>query len=62
MLEAKRTELFLNKSKAQRIVLRKGVVCRGTGLLTFKNLLRWLIEPVSRGKKDEPPIRELLTM
>lgn len=28
-------------------------------LMTFRNLLRWLIEHDSRDKKDEPTIREL---
>lgn len=37
-----------------------GVGCGGRGLLTFGNLLRWLIEHyVSRSERDETPVREL---
>lgn len=34
--------------------------CRAGQLLIFRNLLRWLIEHVFRGKEDKPLIRELL--
>lgn len=58
----KQKQNYFKQKQGPKDSPQKGVMCRGTGLLTFRNLLRSLIEPVSRGKKDEPPIRELLTM
>lgn len=37
---SKENRITLNKSKVKRTVPRMGVVCRDTGLRTFRNLLR----------------------
>lgn len=50
--------ITFNSSKIRRAVPE--MRCRAGQLLIFRNLLRWLIEHVFRGKEDKPLIRELL--